>query len=79
MNLLSLKQIELSNLIPQFNIQELEKLISFARENNSDYHKNAKKSLAGIWSDVKFDGIDLENVIRQLRAGLVEHLNNKKI
>ena len=79
MNTLSLKQIELANLIPHFNIQELEKLISFAKANNFENNKSSKRSLAGIWSDIQFDDNKLEKEIRELRDRLIENLNNKEL
>jgi hypothetical protein len=67
MNSLSIKQTELNNLIHYFDIQDIEKIISFAKSNKIIPEKSSRRSLEGIWSNLNFDGIDLENEIKQLR------------
>ncbi len=66
MNTLQIKKIELYNLIPSFNIQEIEDLISIATKFKKNI-KTEKRSLAGIWSKYNFEDIDLDEEIREIR------------
>lgn len=78
MNSLSLKQIELANLVSNFNDLEIEKVLSFAKLNKKP-QKLQRKSLSGIWNGLKFEDIGLESEIRQLRTSLANNLNKKPI
>jgi hypothetical protein len=82
MNTLSLKQIELYNIIRNFDIQEIEKIISYAKVNTIISQKSTRKSLSGIWSNLGFENIDLDKEIRQLRSDVYNNTtwntNNSK-
>ena len=75
MNTLSLKQIELNNLIRNFNIQDIEKMVSFVKDIKSTNKKSLRKSLAGIWSNIDFKNIDLDNEVRELRSDVTKNLD----
>jgi hypothetical protein len=75
MNTLSLKQIELNNLIRHFDIQDIEKMVSFVKDIKSINKKSSRKSLAGIWSDIDFNNIDIDNEVRELRSDVTKNLD----
>ena len=75
MKTLSLKQIELNNLIRNFNIQDIEKMVSFVKDIKSTNKKSLRKSLAGIWSNIDFKNIDLDNEVRELRSDVTKNLD----
>lgn len=79
MNSLSMKQTELNNLIHYFDIQDIEKIISFAKTNKIIPEKPYRRSLEGIWSDSNFDAIDLEKEIRQLRKRVTKNLDKLEL
>jgi len=75
MNSLSIKQTELNNLIMYFDIQDIEKILSYAKKNNIIHEKTLKNSLEGIWADSNFDDIDIESEIRLLRKDVTKNLD----
>lgn len=76
MNTLSIKQVELYNLIHHINIQDIEKIVSFAKNNKIIIENNSRKSLAGIWSKLNFENIDLEQELKELRNKVTKNLDS---
>ncbi len=77
MNSLAYKKIELTNLLPTFDVQELDILFSYLENHKSLIKKRKRKSLANLWSKSNIDIEIFELELHDYKNDISNRLNKK--
>ena len=75
MNTIAYYKTEIANLLSGFSLQQAEEIYPIIKKKKLDNNSSPKKSLSGIWKNVKAD--DLEFDLKELRQILPIDLENK--